>query len=89
MISQSFLKYVIASDSAAISCYTGLSYIVRDCFVVPPRNDMWEEDVMLSSVEAWWAGLCAQPFDGAQGDTPFLHYSFVLPFHKLFGEGLG
>jgi hypothetical protein len=24
---------------------------------------------MLSSVEAWWAGLCALPFDGAQGDT--------------------
>ena len=26
--------------------------------------------VMLSSVEAYWAGLCAQPFDGAQGDSP-------------------
>jgi hypothetical protein len=25
---------------------------------------------MLSSVEAWWAGLYAQPFDGAQGDSP-------------------
>jgi len=25
---------------------------------------------MLSPVEAWWAGLCALPFDGAQGDTP-------------------
>ena len=25
---------------------------------------------MLSSVEAWWAGLCALPFDGAQGDNP-------------------
>ncbi|SDP96526.1 hypothetical protein SAMN05428975_4258 [Mucilaginibacter sp. OK268] len=25
---------------------------------------------MLSSVEAWWAGLCAPPFDGAQGDNP-------------------
>ena len=24
---------------------------------------------MLSSVEAWWAGLCTLPFDGAQGDT--------------------
>jgi len=27
---------------------------------------------MLSSVEAWWAGLCALPFDGAQGDSLFL-----------------
>ena len=24
---------------------------------------------MLSSVEAWWAGRCALPFDEAQGDT--------------------
>jgi len=24
---------------------------------------------MLSFIEAWWAGLCALPFDGAQGDT--------------------
>jgi len=24
---------------------------------------------MLSPVEAWWVGLCALPFDGAQGDS--------------------
>ena len=29
-----------------------------------------KKGVMLSSVEAWWAGLCALPFDGAQGDSP-------------------
>ncbi|MBB6108388.1 hypothetical protein SAMN05421821_102373 [Mucilaginibacter lappiensis] len=29
---------------------------------------------MLSTVEAWWGGLCALPFDGAQGDSP----SFVI-----------
>ncbi|SDP97937.1 hypothetical protein SAMN05428975_4558 [Mucilaginibacter sp. OK268] len=29
-----------------------------------------KKDVMLSTVEAWWAGLCALPFDGAQGDSP-------------------
>ena len=36
------IKHVIASDSAAISCFTGRSCIARDCFVVPPRNDMRE-----------------------------------------------
>ena len=37
---------------------------------------------MLSSVEAWWAGLCALPFDGAQGDTPLLgYYLFVMSTH--------
>jgi len=31
----------------------------------------WDKKaVMLSSIEAWWAGLCAPPFDGAQGDNP-------------------
>ncbi len=33
--------------------------------------------VMLSSVEAWWAGLYALPFDGAQGDTPPFHTFFI------------
>ena len=35
---------------------------------------------MLSSVEAWWAGLYALPFDGAQGDSPFniIYSSFLL-----------
>jgi len=45
---------------------------------------------MLSSVEAWWAGLCARPFDGAQGDTPFLgHYLFAMSIDGLLllGEG--
>ncbi|SDP86817.1 hypothetical protein SAMN05428975_3166 [Mucilaginibacter sp. OK268] len=27
--------------------------------------------VMLSSVEAWWVGLYARVFDGAQTDSPF------------------
>ena len=31
--------------------------------------------VMLSSVEAWWADLCALPFNGAQGDSP----AFMFP----------
>ena len=39
---------------------------------------------MLSSVEAWWAGLYALPFDKAQGDstlfrvfTPFVNYQHL------------
>ncbi|MBB6131643.1 hypothetical protein [Mucilaginibacter lappiensis] len=37
---------------------------------------------MMSSVEAWWVGLCALPFDGAQGDSPvFVHYFF--PCHLM------
>jgi len=35
------------------------------------RLRLSKKDVMLSSVEAWWVGICAQPFDGAQGDSPF------------------
>ena len=27
---------------------------------------------MLSPVEAWWAGLSALPFDGAEGDSLLL-----------------
>jgi hypothetical protein len=39
---------------------------------------------MLSSVEAWWASLCARPFDGAQGDTPFFgHYLFAMSIDRL------
>ncbi|SDP99029.1 hypothetical protein SAMN05428975_4881 [Mucilaginibacter sp. OK268] len=38
---------------------------------------------MLSSVEAWWVGLCALPFDGAQGDTP-LH---IILFIGYFPSG--
>jgi hypothetical protein len=42
---------------------------------------------MLSSVEAWWAGLCALPFDGAQGDTHFFsRFSFIMPFHGILLE---
>jgi len=29
---------------------------------------------MLSSVEAWWVGLCALPLDGAQDDS----HAFVI-----------
>ena len=32
-------------------------------------SNLFQRGVMLSPVEAWWAGLCALPFDGAQGDT--------------------
>jgi len=37
-------------------------------------HEAWafKQGVMLSSVEAWWAGLCALPFDGAQDDSPLL-----------------
>ena len=35
---------------------------------------------MLSTAEAWWAGLCTRPFDGAQGDNPFLD----IPWKHLF-----
>jgi hypothetical protein len=39
---------------------------------------------MLSPVEAWWAGLYAQPFDGAQGDgSLFEHYLLVLSNNGL------
>ncbi len=34
-------------------------------------SDWDKKAVMLSSVEAWWVGLCALPFDGAQGDSSF------------------
>ncbi|SDP77874.1 hypothetical protein SAMN05428975_2700 [Mucilaginibacter sp. OK268] len=38
---------------------------------------------MLSTVEAWRAGLCARPFDGAQGDNPTV---FLVPSPR---EGCG
>jgi hypothetical protein len=40
--------------------------------VIAYEKTFLQKGVMLSSVEAWWASLCARPFDGAQGDTPFL-----------------
>jgi hypothetical protein len=43
---------------------------------------------MLSSVEAWWAGLCAQPFDGAQGDTPLFVMSFSWLLFSKSDEAL-
>jgi hypothetical protein len=36
---------------------------------------------MLSSVEAWWAGLCARPFDGAQGDIPLEEFFDIISVH--------
>jgi hypothetical protein len=43
-----------------------------------------QKGVMLSPVEAWWASLCAQPFDGAQGDTPFfLTFLFAMSIDGL------
>jgi hypothetical protein len=44
---------------------------------------------MLSSVEAWWVGLCARPFDGAQGDTHLFGHYFSLCFFMgyYFQEG--
>jgi hypothetical protein len=43
-----------------------------------------KKGVMLSSVEAWWAGLYALLFDGAQGDSPlFGYYLFVMSNHGL------
>ncbi|SDP06755.1 hypothetical protein SAMN05428975_0199 [Mucilaginibacter sp. OK268] len=41
---------------------------------------------MLSSVEAWWAGLCALPFDGAQGDTPLCVTSTMPPVHLRYNR---
>ena len=40
-------------------------------------------------VEAWWAGLCAQPFGGVQGDAHFGRYFFVMSIDGLllFREG--
>jgi hypothetical protein len=39
---------------------------------------------MLSSVEAWWASLCALPFDGAQGDSHlFGYYLLIMSIHGL------
>jgi hypothetical protein len=43
---------------------------------------------MLSSVEAWWAGLCALPFEGTQGGNPFLTLFFIIPFHGLLINNL-
>jgi hypothetical protein len=44
---------------------------------------------MLSSVEAWWAGLCALPFDGAQGDSHlFGYYLLIMSNHgQLLSRG--
>jgi hypothetical protein len=39
---------------------------------------------MLSSVEAWWAGLCALPFDGAQHDTPLCVTSTMPPVYRQY-----
>ena len=43
---------------------------------------------MVSSVEPWWAGLCARPFDGAQGDIPlfviFYIYLWAIMLQKLY-----
>ena len=36
---------------------------------------------MLSSVEAWWAGFCALPFYGAQGNS--LLFQVVLPLSAI------
>jgi len=37
---------------------------------------------MLSSVEAWWADLCARPFDGAQGDSLLINLDDLhIPGH--------
>jgi len=44
-----------------------------------------EKDAMLSSVEAWWAGLCALPFDGAQGDNLFFWNLFI---HHAFSYAI-
>ncbi|NOW96953.1 hypothetical protein FHW89_003628 [Mucilaginibacter sp. SG564] len=37
---------------------------------------------MLSTVEAWWAGLYALPFDGAQGDTPLFVILLICPIYS-------
>jgi hypothetical protein len=44
-----------------------------------PLSLIWGADISKKGchaepVEAWWAGLCAQPFNGAQGDSPFFAY---------------
>jgi len=45
-----------------------------------------QKAVMLSSVEAWRAGICALPFDSAQGDTPLL--IFFSPLKGSSERGL-
>jgi len=42
---------------------------------------------MLNAVEAWRVGLCALPFDEAQGDSPFNHIT-VPERTKYFIYGL-
>ena len=44
-----------------------------------------KKGVMLSIVEAWWAGLCALPFDGAQGDTSSCLFMGYYSGERLFG----
>ena len=48
------------------------------------KGQSYKQGVMVSSVEPWWAGLYAPPFDGAQGDTPFFSLWSVLSTHHTF-----
>jgi hypothetical protein len=50
---------------------------------------------MLSAVEAWWADLCALPFDGTQGDSPLFRvslflstFSWAITLWRRLGEAL-
>ncbi len=49
---------------------------------------------MLSSIEAWWGGLYALPFDGAKGAPHFFEhfhpFCHMMDFYSLsFREGWG
>jgi hypothetical protein len=80
------VQLIITKTQPTHICYTldfkSLNPLRRLIAII---NSYPKKDVMLSSVEAWWA-------DGAQGDSPFFgYYSFIMPFHRLLpskGESL-
>jgi len=45
------------------------------------KRQSYKQGVMVSSVEPCWAGLCAPPFDGAQGDS-LLFLAYGRCYHR-------
>ena len=72
--------------SSAIELRAVLFYKYTKFFWELQARILSERDVMLSPVEAWRAGLCALPFDGALGDTRPLQSNLQLPL-PLQGQG--
>jgi hypothetical protein len=68
------LNYLTVKTLLNVKGYSDNENFLFELFslTLPIIGSYFKKGVMLTSVEAWWAGLCALPFDGAQGDSPFL-----------------